>query len=189
MDCIREAMQMFDRADFVPANARLDAHEDRPLPIGYGQTISQPSTVQQMLEWLAPKPGDRVLDIGSGSGWTTAILSHLVGKKGCVYAVEIVPELVELGRENCAKYDLTNVEFFQATDEFGLPDHAPYDRILVSASANELPPSLVDQLALTGKMVVPVGSNILELTKTTNGKDITMHPGFVFVPLIDGKKG
>lgn len=163
------------------------AKNDSPLPIGHGQTNSQPSTVRRMLEWLSAQPGDKVLDVGSGSGWTAALLSYIVGPKGQVYAVEKVPELVEFGRRNNEKLDVKNVKFFKAGDIYGLPDHAPFNRILVSASAHELPLELIDQLKLYGKLVVPVQNDILEITKKTGGDyETKIHSGFVFVPLVNG---
>lgn len=178
-------MQVFDRRDFVQESQKRRAHLDQPLPIGFGQTISQPSTVARMLSWLDPSQNDRTLDIGSGSGWTSAILSQLAGPNGKVDAVERIPELVEFGRSNCSKYNLQNVEFFQAGDTYGLPDRAPYDRILVSASAHELPTELLGQLKIGGKLVIPVVNDILEITKTSPGShDTRTHHGYMFVPLI-----
>lgn len=185
MSRVDEAFTNIGRAQFLPEESRHYAYIDTPVSIGYGQTNSQPSLVRQMIEWLDVRPGDKVLDVGSGSGWTTALLSYIVGPKGKVYAVEKVPELVEFGRENCKKTKITNVEFFQAGDEFGLPEHAPFDRILVSAAANEVPRSLLEQLKPGGKMVIPVGSDIETVTKTDSGELLseTKH-GFVFVPLV-----
>jgi len=155
-----------------------------PLPIGFGQTISQPTTVACMLEWLAPEPGDKVLDVGSGSGWTTALLSELVGRKGKVYAVERIPELVTFGEENCARSGIANAKFFQAGEQYGLPEYAPYNKILVSAAAKTLPAELLDQLRINGTLVIPVRSDILEITKTAEDEYETLkHSGFVFVPL------
>ncbi len=185
MDRIDEAFEAVDRANFVPRELRESVDIDAPLPIGYGQTNSQPYTVRMMLEWLGAMPGDKVLDVGSGSGWTTALLSHLVGPKGRIYAVERVPELVEFGQENCQRLGIENAHFFTAGNEFGMPDEAPYERILVSASADELPQELVDQLKVGGKMVIPVYEDILEITKKSKSDlDIKKHPGFVFVPLL-----
>ena len=160
---------------------------DSPLPIGYGQTNSQPSTVRRMLTWLDARAGDKVLDVGSGSGWTAALLCHIVGPAGHVFAVEKVPELVEFGRRNNEKYSTKNVKFFRAGKSYGLPEHAPFDRILVSASAHELPRELLGHLKAKGKLVVPVQNDILEITKNS-GTDynIKTHPGFVFVPLVKG---
>jgi protein-L-isoaspartate(D-aspartate) O-methyltransferase len=180
-----EAFESVKRSDFLPEEQRRFAHDDRPLPIGYGQTNSQPTTVYRMLEWLQPELGNVVLDVGSGSGWTTALLSQLVGKTGKIYATEIVPELVDMGRENCADSGVSNVEFYQATDELGLKTKAPFDRILVSAGADQLPQILIDQLKSPGRMVIPVGDSILVLEKNDNGTiTIREHYGYVFVPLI-----
>jgi len=186
MDNIERAFQTIDRADFVPKESRSAAILDMPVQIGHGQTNSQPSTVKLMLEWLDPLPTHSVLDVGSGSGWTTALLAFLVGPEGFIFAVERIPELVEFGRTNCEKLGIENVQFHLATEGiFGLPEHEPYDRILVSASAQELPSGLLDQLKVDGKMVIPVQNDILEITKTSSGEYETItHPGFVFVPLL-----
>lgn len=187
MDAIEKAFQTIHREDFVPKNLRYGAYIDTPLPIGYGQTISQPSTVKNMLRWLNVKPGQKIMDVGSGSGWTTALLSRLVGLNGKVFAVEIIPELVKFGRSNCKKSGIRNAEFHQAGKDYGLPELAPFDRILVSASARQLPTKLIDQLKKGGKLVIPVLESILEIIKTSekNFETVT-HPGYVFVPLIQG---
>ena len=182
---MEEAFDVVDRDKFMPANVRHMAGYDQAMPIGYGQTISQPYTVNLMLQWLDPRPGDKVLDVGSGSGWTTALLAHLVGLKGKIFAVERIPELVEFGRDNCERFGVKNAEFYTAGDEFGWPEEAPFDRILVSASADELPQTLIDQLKVGGKLVIPVQYDILEITKEPKDKIKTVkHPGFVFVPLL-----
>lgn len=184
-ELIDEAFEAVDRRQFLPKDARESAEIDAPIPIGHGQTNSQPYTVRVMLEWLDPRPGDKVLDVGSGSGWTTALLSHIVGSKGRVYAVERVPELVEFGRDNVQRAGIKNAEFYPAGDELGLPEEAPYDRVLVSASADQLPQELVEQVKTGGKMVIPVQYDILEISKVSKDKiDIQKHPGFVFVPLL-----
>ena len=167
------------------SDSRHLADVDNAMPIGHGQTISQPYTVRLMLKWLDPQPGEKILDVGSGSGWTTALLSYLVGSKGKIYAVERIPELLKFGRENNKRFDTKNAQFFPAGKKFGLPEHAPFDRILVSASPDELPQELVEQLKVGGKMVIPVQNDILEITKKSkNDIEIKKHPGFVFVPLI-----
>lgn len=182
---LEEAFKKIDRAKFLPEHVRQLAYIDDALPIGYGQTGSQPYTVRLMLKWLDPRPGEKILDVGFGSGWTTALLSYLVGPKGKIYAVERVPELVEFGQDNNERFGVKNAEFFQAGEELGLPEHAPYDRILVSASADEIPQGLVDQLKVGGKMVIPVHYDILEIIKKAKEKPgIKTHPGFVFVPLL-----
>lgn len=185
MDAISRAFQKVSRENFVLPETKDRVEYDMPLPIGFGQTISQPTTVRMMLEWLGTMKGDKVLDIGSGSGWTTALLSQIVGPKGRVYAVEIVPELVEFGRKNCERAGTKNAEFHSAEETYGLPEFAPFDRILVSASAAQLPEELVRQLKKGGKLVVPVGNSILEITKEGKGYKTEVHHGFVFVPLIE----
>jgi len=185
MNRVEEAFQSVRRADFVTAELRDVSDVDTPLPIGFGQTISQPTTVKLMLSWLDAIPGNQVLDVGSGSGWTTALLAHIVGPQGIVYAVERIPELVEFGRNNCHRLGIENAFFLQAGEECGLREHAPYARILVSASARELPVELLDQLAIPAKLVIPVRHNILEIAKTAEDEYRTIrHPGFEFVPLI-----
>lgn len=182
---IDKAFSSVSRRDFLPRTQQTYADEDRPLPIGYGQTNSQPSTVKSMLEWLDARRGHKVLDVGSGSGWTSALLAKIVGKRGHVYATEIVPELLDFGRANCEKYNLSNVTFHTPQAYGGLSEYAPYDRILVSAASDrEVPPALVDQLADSGKLVIPVRNDIIEITKNgqVTAKD---HFGYAFVPLIN----
>jgi protein-L-isoaspartate(D-aspartate) O-methyltransferase len=185
VDRIEKAFKTVRRADFVIPELREEADVDAPLPIGFGQTISQPTTVKLMLSWLDAMPGDEVLDVGSGSGWTTALLAHIVGPQGTVYAVERIPELVKFGRDNCRRLGIENAFFFEAGREYGLREHAPYARILVSASARELPVELLNQLTITGRIVIPVQYDVLEVTKTAEDEYRTRtHPGFVFVPLV-----
>jgi len=181
---IIEAFRHIDRADFVLDPTVSDIYEDYPLQIGYQQTISQPTTVAMMLEMLSPKEGEKILDIGSGSGWTTALLSFIVGEKGSVTGLERVDSLVEFGNDNLKKYRFKNSAIIQAKDELGIVDEK-FDKILVSASANELPYSLLEQLKVDGKLVIPVKNSIYEITKKEDGKIINIeHYGFRFVPLI-----
>ncbi|MET0980086.1 MAG: protein-L-isoaspartate O-methyltransferase [Candidatus Saccharimonadales bacterium] len=184
MNLIDSAFNAVRREDFVLPQDRMHANDDVPLPIGYGQTISQPSTVRRMLEWLDPQPGEKILDVGSGSGWTTALLSHIVGPTGRIYAVEIIPALSRTGKRNCQKIGVTNAEFFIAGAKTGLPKYGPYDRILVSAAAEEMQDDLRSQLKIGGKLVIPIRYTIHEMTKMVDGWGDIPHPGFVFVPLV-----
>ncbi len=182
---IDAAFDAMPRPNFLPEDVADMAEYDTAIPIGYGQTNSQPYTVAKMLEWLQVETGDNILDVGSGSGWTTALLSHLTGKKGKVTAVEIVPELVEMGRNNCQRLNINNVSFHQAGKKFGWPKGAPYDKILVSASKSSVPQELIDQLKTGGRMVIPNLTSILVIDKDEQGKlQTTEHPGFAFVPLL-----
>ncbi|HET7320814.1 MAG TPA: methyltransferase domain-containing protein [Candidatus Saccharimonadales bacterium] len=174
------------RANFLPTEHTVDTGLDVPVPIGFGQTNSQPSTVYQMLEWLDVREGQTVLDVGSGSGWTTALLANLAGPHGRVVAVEKIPQLVRFGRENVERLGITNATFHKAKKGLvGWEDQAPYERILVSASANTLPSQLVKQLGRGGRMVIPVRNTILVIDKDAAGDvDRFEYPGFVFVPLV-----
>lgn len=186
---IMRAFAEADRRYFVSESLKSKAYADQPLPIGWGQTISQPYTVAFMLELLAVKSGQKVLDIGSGSGWTTALLASLVGPKGKVFGVEILPSLYEIGKQNLQKFSFKNIQFYNQSGFGGLPGEAPFDRILVSAAAEELPGELVKQLAPFGRLVIPVksskGQEIVLAIKDKSGTVIKkFFPGFAFVPLI-----
>lgn len=181
---IIEAFRAVERVDFVVNDNALDIYEDYPLGIGYGQTISQPRTVAMMMEMLSPKEGQKVLDIGSGSGWTTALLAYIVGDSGSVIGVERVEELVEFGRKNLEKYDFKNAKIVQAEDELGIVGEE-FDRILVSAAASTFPYELIKQLKVGGKLVIPIQNSVFEIVKKTAGDfDANEHYGFTFVPLI-----
>jgi len=183
---VERAMRAVDRAGFLPEDQRPHAHLDRPLPIGFGQTCSQPRTVADMLELLDVAPGHRVLDVGSGSGWTAALLGHLVGPTGQVIGVELVDELANSAADNVARAGAHNVRVHRVTgDELGRPDDAPFDRILVSAGSDDLPDDLVAQLAPGGVMVIPVGGEMLRLVKQPDASTTTtVHGAYAFVPLI-----
>ena len=183
---IISAFKAIDRADFVPFEYKPLAYRDEALPIKYGQTISQPTVVAFMLELLAPKHGEHILDVGSGSGWTTALLAHIVGPKGKVYGVELVPELTSYGSQNIAKYNFQSAQITQAKKSFGFEDMAPFDKILVSASGSSVPKQLTHQLAIGGIMVIPINEAIWKVEKKTMSEiDIEKFEGFIFVPLIN----
>lgn len=186
-DPVGQAFRAVPREWFLPEDQRRRASFDGPIDIGHGQTNSQPRTVEAMLRLLEVRPADRVLDVGSGSGWTTGLLAHLVGPDGEVVGVELVPELVELGRRNLAHGSWPWARIVQATPAVhGVPAGAPYDRILVSAEARELPGALVDQLAAPGRLVVPVDGVMLLVAKPADGGDVAIsrHGYYRFVPLL-----
>ena len=181
---IIEAFQAIDRANFVRIKDIKNAYGDYPLLIGNEATISQPTTVAFMLELLQVKAGDMVLDVGSGSGWTTALLAHIAGDKGKVYGVEIIPELVEFGRKNIKKYKFTNAKIMQADKKIGAEYVAPFDKILVSATSDDLPQELLNQLKVGGRIVIPIKSSVWKIDKVSRDKiDKVEFPGFSFVPL------
>lgn len=182
---IIQAFEKIDRKDFILKKYTNEAYNDYPLDIGSNQTISQPSTVAFMLELLSPKKGDKILDVGSGSGWTTALLGYIVGSEGKVCGIELIPDLVLFGRANLEKYDFKNTKIYQATKDLGLKDKGPFDKILVSASARDVPEELIKQLKVGGTMVIPIQDSIFRLFKKSRKKiEKEKIPGFVFVPLI-----
>ncbi|NHN56621.1 protein-L-isoaspartate carboxylmethyltransferase [Calidifontibacter sp. DB0510] len=183
MDAIDAAFAAIDRRGFLPEGT-ADPRVDAPIEIGHGQTNSQPRTVADMLRLLQPHPGQRVLDVGSGSGWTTALLAHLVGASGEVFGVEIVPQLVTFGARNLAATDQPWSSIRAAAPgRLGLPQFAPFDRILVSASPPELPQQLVDQLGPSGRMVIPVAGEMLLVRRVGAEVEVTRHGRYRFVPL------
>jgi protein-L-isoaspartate(D-aspartate) O-methyltransferase len=185
-DAVAAAMATVDRRGFLPRRMRSRAGEDRPLPIGRGQTNSQPRTVANMLRLLELDHGQRVLDVGAGSGWTTALLAHLVGPDGSVVGVELEPDLAAWGGANVAAAGAANARIEVArSGELGWPPEAPYDRILVSAAARELPTALVEQLGPDGVMVCVVGSRMVRIRRPGSGGDpvVTEHGYYSFVPL------
>ena len=181
---IIEAFRATDRIHFVPKQLHERAYEDTPLAIGYLQTISQPYTVAFMLELLQPEPGNKVLDIGSGSGWTTALLAHIVGSEGSVLGVERVDELVAEGAVNLGKLSRSNARIVRTGPELGMPSEAPFDRILASASARAFPHELLTQLKEGGTFVLPVRDAIWRVVRIEHQPVIERFEGFAFVPLI-----
>ena len=183
-DRVSEAFAATPRAGFLPRPARGRAAYDGPIQIGHGQTNSQPRTVAAMLRLLEVRAGDRILDVGAGSGWSTALLAHLTGPTGEVIGVELEPTLVEFGRANLAR-----ARPAVGADRAGRPGAArparpaPYDRILVSAEPRTLPDELVDQLTDDGRMVIPVSGTMLLVQRTPSGTEISEHGCYRFVPL------
>ncbi|KQC15816.1 MAG: protein-L-isoaspartate(D-aspartate) O-methyltransferase [Methanothrix sp.] len=186
-DRVIEAMERVPRELFVPESIRSLAYEDHPLPIGEGQTISAPHMVAIMCDVLDLGEGMSALDVGAGSGYHAAVMAELVGPEGCVYSIERVPELVVFARRNLREAGIKNVTVVEGDGSRGLPEHAPYDRINVAATAPEVPEPLKEQLKVGGKLVVPVGSCYQELVlviRTEEGFELEHHGGVVFVPLI-----
>jgi len=186
---IIEAFKEIKRVDFVLEELKNEAEIDAPLPIGWGQTISQPLTVAFMLELLQPEPGDKILDIGSGSGWQTALLAHIVGEKGKVYAVERIPALIEFSKRNIKKYGFGEkgiVEFICKDGSKGLKEAAPFDKIIAGAAGEKIPQAWKEQLKVGGRLVAPVLSSIFLLIKRSEKEfEQKEFPGFAFVPLIE----
>lgn len=185
MDLVSEAFAAVPRIAFLPAEQRRHADEDRPLPIGHGATNSQPWTVAHMLRLLDVRPGDRVLDVGSGSGWTTALLAHLTGPTGGVIGVETVPALVEMGRANLGRRFSWARIVRALPGVLGWPDEAPYDRVLVSADGGRVPAELEAQLAVGGRMVLPAASLMTVVERLDPGglRRTSSGDRFTFVPL------
>ena len=178
------AFEATPRHLFLRERDRARASYDGPLDIGHGQTSSQPRTVETMLRLLDVRPGQRVLDVGSGSGWTTALLAHLVGPTGRVLGVELEPELVTWGNDNLDRVERSWASIVEARPGvLGLPDAAPFHRILVSAMADDLPRELVDQLHTGGVMVIPVAGTMLRVSRSMRDAGVTRHGSYRFVPL------
>ncbi|HSC29189.1 MAG TPA: protein-L-isoaspartate(D-aspartate) O-methyltransferase [Vicinamibacterales bacterium] len=180
---VLDAIARVPRHLFVPEPQRAQAYGDYPLPIGHGQTISQPYIVAFMTQALDVEPDHRVLEIGTGSGYQAAVLAELVKE---VYSIEIVPPLAERARETLAALGYRNVHVLTGNGYLGWPEHAPYDRVMVTAAPTEVPPALVEQLRMDGVMAIPVGDLFQELRilrKTSTGLKTLATMPVRFVPM------
>ncbi len=183
---VKRAFLAVDRKNFVPEIYKGYAYFDDPLPIGFDQTISAPSIIAEMLEYLNVMPGNKVLEVGTGSGYVTALLAELANP-GHVYSIEIIPELLENAKKNLEGYK--NVHLFVASGWVGLPEYSPYDRIFVGCAPTMLPDQLLSQLGEGGKAVLPIGrpySQRLVLIEKKKGSLKTRDLGIpvAFVPMV-----
>jgi len=183
---IKKAILAVDRTKYVPKGLKNLAFQDIPLPIGEEQTISQPGTVAFMLELLQPKPGEKVLEIGGGSGWVTALIAYLVGNEGHVYSYEIREEVGEFGRSNLEKNHIENASYRIADAKDFWQKEAPYDKIIAGAAFPVVYAELFDLLKKGGVLVIPTQYfDIRRITKSPNTGEINqeIYYGFIFVPL------
>jgi protein-L-isoaspartate(D-aspartate) O-methyltransferase len=192
---IIEAFYKIDRADFVLEDYKKEAYEDYPLPLEFGQAISQPLTVAFMLELLNPLPGEKILEIGTGSGWFSCLLAYCISKKNLnkkhhpkIISIERIPELKDFAIKNISKYNFIEkgiVEVILGDGSKGYQKEAPYDKIVAAASAEKIPVAWKNEIKIGGKIVAPISNNI-EVHKRLNESDfdIKIYKGFSFVPLI-----
>jgi protein-L-isoaspartate(D-aspartate) O-methyltransferase len=184
---VESAIQKVPRHNFVPESLKNRAYENSPLPIIEKQTISQPSVVSRMTEWLDLKEGQKVLEIGSGSGWQSAILANIVGN-GKIFTVERHAKLANFAKKNLEKLGIKNVTIIHGDGNLGLPEESPFDRIMITAACKKIPNILLHQLSLDGLLIAPVGDDIqslILLKKTSKGfVEIKNQKGYVFVPLL-----
>lgn len=186
---IIEAFRRVRREDFVLSQYKEHAYVDEPLPLPANQTISQPFTVASMTEALQPKSGQKILEVGAGSGYQAAILLEIVGPKGSVVTVERIHELAKLARSNLQKTGYKNAKIIEGDGTMGYEKEAPYDRIIVTASSPGVPEPLLKQLKENGRLVIPVGDRMMLVEKEKGGKIRETFLGYyAFVPLI-GKHG
>jgi protein-L-isoaspartate(D-aspartate) O-methyltransferase len=187
------AFKELNREDFVPENLKEKAYEDVPLPLMRNKTISQPTTVMLMTHALELKSGDKVFEIGTGSGYQSSIIANIVGPKGKVVTTEIVPELITFAKQNLIKAKIKNVKIFEDDGSKGIEKEAPYDKMIITAACKEFPKPLLDQLKPEGVIVGPVGKKdeqeMVRGTKDKNGKlELEFLGPFLFSPMY-GKYG
>ncbi len=189
---IISAFKKIPRENFIPSELKAQAYEDNPLPIGYCQTISAPHMYAIMLELAEIKKGDKVLEIGTGSGYGAALISELVGHKTRVFSIEIIPELAAYAQRNLIRSKIKNVEVIVGNGNLGLAREAPFDAIVVTAGAPEIPKAPIKQLKEGGKIIIPVGSaafqELLVGVKKKGKMEYTSRGEVIFVPLVK-KKG
>lgn len=183
-----DAMNIIDRKLFVPEEYSDSAYVDTPLPIGYGQTISAPHMVGLMCEYLELTEGDKVLEIGTGSGYNAAVMSVLVGKNGWIYTMERIPELAERASERLEQLGIKNVTVVVGDGKNGLAEYAPFDKIIVTCYARKIPERLTKQLKINGIMLIPIGDEFVQvlnkITKQEDNLKIERLSYVKFVPMI-----
>ena len=188
---VEQAIRKSPRHEFVPKSFLDIAYENIPVPLIKNQTISQPAVVSRMTEWLNVIDGQKILEIGSGSGWQSAILSFLTSR-GKVFSIDRHPELVKFARENLERLGIQNVEVILGDGGLGLKKESPFDRIIITAACKRIPPPLFEQLSPEGLLIAPIGEDFQSLVlfkKTVEGiKEIKNQSGYAFVPLY-GKFG
>ncbi len=182
-----DAFSKVKRENFVPEKIKNHAYEDTALPIGKGQTISQPYTIAMMLSLLELKKGQKVLEIGSGCGYVLALLSEIIGSKGKVFGIEIVKELADKSRDNLKDYN--NIKVYNKNGTLGLKEKAPFSRILISAACKKVPEQVLNQLKDNGIIVAPVGlyeQSLVAMQRIKNKFIIKKEiPGFIFVKFVE----
>ena len=184
---VEKAMRDVSREKFVPPERKKRAYSDQPLDIGDDQTISAPHMVSIMTEALDLSSGQKVLEIGTGSGYHAAVVASIIGKKGMVYSVERFERLAQISQKRVLDEGFDNVKVIVGDGSEGLDDFAPYDRIYVTCSAPNVPQPLKEQVCIGGRIVIPVGritGELLVLTRTEKGFEIVSHGGCAFVPLV-----
>lgn len=182
-----DAFKSIDRKDFLPEDLKNQAYENTALPIGNKQTISQPLVVALMLELLELKPGEKVLEIGTGSGWNTALMAKIIGEQGKIYSLERIEELHDFAKKNLSKYGFPHgaIELIFGDASRGFNGEAPYDKIIAAAAAEEIPNVWKEQLKIGGRIVAPVKDSIVVLDKISKDQfEKKEYFGFSFVPLV-----